>query len=44
MVGPGRVKSRTVLPIVIYKFKPKYAVQRLLGLPYEAISVPLHLF
>ena len=28
----GRVESRTVLPIVINKFKPKYAKQKLLGL------------
>ena len=28
----GRVESRTVLPMVINTFKPKYAVQRYLGL------------
>ena len=28
----SRVESRTVLPIVINKFKPKYAEQKLLGL------------
>ena len=28
----SRVESRTVLPMVINTFKPKYAVQRYLGL------------
>ena len=28
----GRVESSTVLPMVINTFKPKYAVQRYLGL------------
>ena len=32
MVESSRVESRTVLPIVIKKFKPKYAEQKLLGL------------
>ena len=32
MVESSRVESRTVLPIVINKFKPKYAEQKLLGL------------
>ena len=32
MVESSRVKLRTVLPIVISKFKPKYAEQKLLGL------------
>ena len=32
MVGSGRVKPKTVLPIVVNKFKPKYTEQRLLGL------------
>ena len=32
MVGSGRVEPKTVLPIVVSKFKPKYTEQRLLGL------------
>ena len=31
-VESSRVESRIVLPIVINKFKPKYAEQKLLGL------------
>ena len=32
MVESSRDESRTVLPMVINTFKPKYAVQRYLGL------------
>ena len=31
-LGPSRANYVTVLPIVIQKFKPKYAEQKLLGL------------